>query len=443
MTALNHDDERGVIDRYDETEADDESGTESSDEEDEESEDTIAKKIKKKFDGIIYDLKRSAENKNDDRIMVESRNLADPEDLKIFMSENYSYLAKKSTRNMNLLHFIAEAEKKELPRASKMKHFITELVRLPEDLLQQRDDNEKTPLFCAVTNRHHKLVKVMCQAHREIKRILKIPKSITNSTNCIHQAIIKKASSNDDDLVKFLIDKADSDTLCAYDENGLTPLHLAVEYSRCDEAQVQVVQALVEKCDAALDRTYKHRDKGPLSPYLYLQLTHEEARQKGRAAVDVKREVDKVDAEAAAKGKGYPSRDIFKERERNQPKETAKEASTTLDKPPNQPLMMPPRRAETFTGQHSMPPFPNRSKGPPLRIPPANDQGKGGIATPTEQGRDSDKKSMSKKSKGSRLKATDASADAVKQYLKLYYLRQKHHDAAVQFLYGSQQGIDV
>jgi hypothetical protein len=49
--------------------------------------------------------------------------------------------------------------------------------------------------------------------------------------------------------------EATEDTLCARDNRGCTPLHLAVEYERCTtDSQFDIVKALIENGDSALEK---------------------------------------------------------------------------------------------------------------------------------------------------------------------------------------------
>ncbi|KAJ2990249.1 hypothetical protein NUW58_g3043 [Xylaria curta] len=297
-------------------EADNDSDSASSSDEEE----NPYKKTKTTFDRIIADLKACKMNKSE-HIKVGDFNLNDPSHLSKFFSKYESYLSRACTKEMNLLHYIAEEDRHFMPQPKKMSPLIRELVHLKADLLAQRDKNGNTPLFSAVANRNLRLVKTMCEAHSDVTRILKISKDPVNpqSTNCVHEAISNKLSAKDDDLIKFLIERADTDTLLALNQDGLTPLHLAVEHKRCVEKQVEIVEALIGRCDKALDKTYEHPKRGTLSPYLYLEYTHEEAMKYERPATENRAGPDKLKLrEDAVKGsvqseRGEISKEIQKD----------------------------------------------------------------------------------------------------------------------------------
>ena len=69
--------------------------------------------------------------------------------------------------------------------------------------------------------------------------------------NCIRTAITIGLKPS---LTVRLIKRASGDMLAAQDDNGLTPLHHAVEYSRCTKERRKIVRTLLEHGDGALDK---------------------------------------------------------------------------------------------------------------------------------------------------------------------------------------------
>ncbi|KAJ3567778.1 hypothetical protein NPX13_g6653 [Xylaria arbuscula] len=261
-----------------------------------------------------------------------------------------------------------------------MAPLITALVQLEANLLAQRDDNGKTPLFCAVANKNRRLVKVMCKAHPDINSILRIPKSATNvrSTNCVHQAISKKSAPKDDVLIKYLIERADADTLLALNEDGLTPLHLAVEYKRCDEGQIKIVETLVGSRNKRGEVLMEEQKSGPMT---------------GKVQIFEQQRITQRASEAPA-GK--------------------------------------------FTSHLSMP---DRSRGPLAVATSIENSNKVSPKSPADKEKEG--KSSSSKSKSSKLKPSRTSVEEIKKFLRLYCLRNRLHDDAVEFLYGVQQDKQI
>ena len=189
----------------------------SSDEDDEEE-----VSAKKRFEEITRDLKNG---------QLDLRNEAA---LKEFAIENESCLDQKITGDGDhntLLHMLVEdAKDKVFDTYQPLVKLLLE--RFPQ-LLREKDSNEKTPLYIAISKKRDKLVRFMCDSHTNIDTVLSIP--CYHSENCLHVAIRRNVSPK---LAIFLIQKAGEGTLCAKDDKGNTPLNLAVDYDRCTDAQV-------------------------------------------------------------------------------------------------------------------------------------------------------------------------------------------------------------
>jgi ankyrin repeat protein len=413
-----------------ESESESESEPEEEEEEDENDERSVQKRAKKKFDKIITDLK-------DDTLKF-----GDIASAKAYLQQNAAIITKTSIpKGQTLLHLLAETDKDELnPR--QMKHLVTALVQHPDNLLAVRDKDNKTPLFCAISLRNHRLAKYMCEAHSDADSILKIPRSIQgNAANCLHQAIINKSSAKDDDLAAFLIPLCSVDTLKALDENGLTPLHLAVEYPRCDEPQLKIVEALINKCDKALEMTYEHPKLGLLSPYRYHELTFREATKDPGGTTDNKvKKVDRDGAESVDKGTTVgPTAERDRDRERG-----AAKPSMQTPNPMERPSALAPPQQPQRRGTHIEAPAgkfgPGKATVPDPRgrpLPPIVPvSGPNPMDPKTPSAAPKKKKPTTKKPKIPRSRATEASAQEIKKFLKLYYLRKKKHEEALEFLYG-------
>lgn len=87
----------------------------------------------------------------------------------------------------------------------------------------------------------------MCTTEKDIDTIFRIS---CYQSNCIHQAVKRSVAPK---LITYLIGLASRDTLCAKDDRGNTPLHLAVDYERCIDTQLEVVKAFIARCDEAMD----------------------------------------------------------------------------------------------------------------------------------------------------------------------------------------------
>ncbi|KAI0965231.1 hypothetical protein F4678DRAFT_340691 [Xylaria arbuscula] len=431
--ATNHLDD---IEEYgrDKSQSDPESDSELGSSSDEDEDTRKKNETKDTFDQIIADLKAcKGKRKND--IKSGDYHLNDSAQLSEFLSKHESILSKKCTKDMNLLHYIAEEDRHVMPSPEKIKAFIEALVKLKVDLLAKSDKNGKTPLFAAISNRNFKLAKVMCEAHSDVPRILNTPKDPTNpkSTNCVHEAIIKRKKSSNDDTINFLIKQASDDTLIALNERGLTPLHLAVEYARCDEGQVKIVETLVGKCDRVLDQTYEHPQKGSLSPYLYLEHTYEEALKKEKSEAENKRRSNKISSKEEKFKGSYGSND---QRERvetsmeewklqtsERPRIAQEPGGAPVGKFSSQPNVIIKNQTVHVVGTGVV------------------NSNKNNMDSPADK--DRNRNQWPKDETSSESKPRKASVKDMKSFLRLYCLRNRQHDDAVEFLYGFRQDKQI
>ena len=187
------------------------------------------------------------------------------------------------------LHILVNTEKDDLPREKELKPLVEHLVKSPRGLLKVQEDNGGlTPLHQAIKVRNRNMVKWMCLAYidaeHDINEVLAI-KSLRNE-NCMHLAIQKSAR-----MANFLVDLASAETLSLKDGGGNTPLHLAVEHARCNEKQLDLIKAIVDKCDHRM-KDIKDGDfnKASRSPYRHHLFTCEVAEKKRRTEEQARKE---------------------------------------------------------------------------------------------------------------------------------------------------------
>jgi hypothetical protein len=203
-------------------------------------------------------------------------NLHDASSFKAFVSDNADIFGKSTTRDSNtLLHLLVDDAKK--AAFERYQPLIKHLVETYPELLSKQNDYEMTPLYSAISKKREKFLRYICEIYPHIDAVLGIP--CIRSENCIHLAIRRNILPK---LSIYLIGLANEASLSAKDDNGNTPLHLAVEYSRCTSEQLEVVAALISKCDNALDA----RNNESLSPFLYHERTCLEANVKSRSTKD-------------------------------------------------------------------------------------------------------------------------------------------------------------
>jgi hypothetical protein len=168
-----------------------------------------------------------------------------PEQLEQFESDFGDVLTGQTddTHELTALHILADTKKDQLPESSRLKPLVELLVKRPENLLARKARGGFTAIFVAIWQKKDRMVRWMCTAaHPHTDAILKIKNH--EGKNCLHEAIESRSKCAD-----ILVQYAEPDTLCARDQNGNSVLHLAVQYEQCRKEQLPIIQAMVAKCD--------------------------------------------------------------------------------------------------------------------------------------------------------------------------------------------------
>jgi hypothetical protein len=203
-----------------------------------------------------------------DEIIAKARsgelNLGKKENRQEFLDKYGDVLTKKTRMNsQTLLHIIAATlGHRSLTRC---------LMKNNRKLLEQKDESGKTALHLAIVKKNFDFIHIALQEISDLDKVLQM--RCEHSRNCIHIAIYHGLGENTkgNQYMIRLIQKATEATLSATDQDGLTPLHLAVDYQRASEAQLDVVRALIANGGKALDKfTTNPKD---LSVYQYHQYT--------------------------------------------------------------------------------------------------------------------------------------------------------------------------
>lgn len=405
----------------------DEAGSESDTTTDDEEKSVVS--VNKKFKDIMNDLKNG------------SFDPCDAAKLEHFAAHNASYLGQKMTADSDhntLLHLlVVEAKDKVI---NKYKPLVKLLIDRHPNLLGEKDSNEKTPLYIAISKKRDKLVRFMCDIHHKIDDILSIP--CYRCKNCLHIAVQKDIPK----LATFLISRASEGTLCAKDDKGNTPLHLAVDYKRCTDAQLGIVHALTLQCDRAMDARTSAPDA--FSPFRY----HEHTRAGAKTAKEKEKESSqrKKDEASAAGMDGLAEKDAVGVK--------PKFATQALDMKTQKPVGPKEQGAETDKTNMSNE-APLRKYGGAGGIYSGSGLMGGGYRNAGLEFESSIEGLVNSNGKGSnprtpvmpianprqerekeKAKVTEESAAAIRDYLKLHYMRTRNHDETVDFLYGRNQG---
>jgi hypothetical protein len=364
-------------------------------------------------DAKVQEIFDQIRDSGDRDILVDGLGLYKRAEREKFMEVNRAYVDKETTqKKRNLLHLFADemSEPRFATKTKRLKKLIQELVRLPANLLAKKDAQVNTLVHSALIWGNARLVRYMCEAHDDANSILRIPVEWSGQHlgNFLHLAMTHSDKFRKDrtELLDLLINKSEPDTLCAADAQGFTPLHLAVDASKCDDAQLTTVRALVDRCDQALDIMCKYRGKNCVSPYRYHVLTKEV--------------LDKQRAETEA------YQDLPAQKSQLQP--TTQEVHThTL------PTSSQTDQLSTSINDLPLTRKPNLELGTKVGAVMDN-------TTPPLTPDTDERKPIKKRSRSVKAEPTEAGILAVGQYLKEYCLRTRDHDEAVELLYGPRQG---
>ncbi|KAI9369935.1 hypothetical protein BJX61DRAFT_536065 [Aspergillus egyptiacus] len=156
------------------------------------------------------------------------------------------------------------------------------VVKKKRPLLRQRDRDDRTPLQIAIINKNEFFLKAVLKEVKGNDLDSLLQDCADHEKNYVHTTMA-------------LINAASAHTLCATDDRGLTPLHLAADYERSSESQLSVVQALIARGDSAFDQyTVKPPD---LSVYEYHEHTRYIAEVQARATEERERKAQQVEEE--------------------------------------------------------------------------------------------------------------------------------------------------
>ncbi|KAF7630610.1 hypothetical protein AFLA_011231 [Aspergillus flavus NRRL3357] len=217
--------------------------------------------------------------------------------------ETRQYLATQvDAGKSTALHLIVKHQDKKT--AKKVRPLIQYLAQEHGQILCQRDNNNDTPLHIAIRDQNDRMVYRVLQAFDNLDEAL--AHANDSGKNCIHLAIEKKSRD-----LWALVESASAGTLSAKDNNGNTPLHLAVDYERLDHEDLHlIVETIVNKSDPVM-RKEKNGDFNnffinnkceQMSPYVYhlwtrnraLKLSGDIAEKDGERARNAMRELRNI-----------------------------------------------------------------------------------------------------------------------------------------------------
>jgi ankyrin repeat protein len=432
------------------------------DEDEEEDDDDDEDNIDTAFDELILNIKGDkVTDAKGNPLTLDTQSGVDA-----FILAHKKILGRHNAKKQNLLHLIAgEAGRKDWYR--KTKKLVKTLITTPwaeGDLLAQQDDDEKTPLYCAIATKDHRLAKAMCEAHPHIDDVIRIPSKRTDS---LQKALQLKIPTNAE-LITLMIENSSPETLCAHDDKGLTPLHLAADYARSDDSQLNIVKSIVDRCPRTMDLTYEHKGMGLLSAYRYHEMTYQRGLEKAArearnrevmhqealeqaAREGKKRFLEKKDGGSSTNGQITSKGLMDMAQMRPKPHQPAMEPGMLLASTKSLMKSEPTGKGMGGSAVSKATSLDATLKLSMSKVKTMTKVDGNGDSKATSGTKDKDKDSAKKvkknatgkkvsPSKVAQIVPTEESARNVKKFLKLYCLRTRNHDDAIEFLYGVQQG---
>ncbi|KAJ4385283.1 hypothetical protein N0V93_010344 [Gnomoniopsis smithogilvyi] len=188
---------------------------------------------------------------------------------------------------MNFLHFMASEDLTKEPKDVKLQTTVAYIVTQLCDEMGVLDSSQRTPLTIAIVGRNDVFVRAVCKGTTsavQARISTALASECVNSrdneniTTCLHAAI-QRGSLLRLDLTKVIIELAPEGLFTVADSRGRTPLHLAVEYHRCNNEQIQIVEKLLCKGPAALSLRTSGHPMNRRSVYQHHAKTREDSRQ--------------------------------------------------------------------------------------------------------------------------------------------------------------------
>lgn len=186
--------------------------------------------------------------------------------------------------NQNILHFLAK-DAKLVKNGISLRWVATRIMAYYPELMGQTDDQGRTPFSLAVTERNEIFIRAYSRINpprsHAIQKELKgqFDRSSANpSETYLHLAMKTEISA---EARKILLKAAPAEMIYTRNPEGLTPLHLAVDFNRCSTEQVGVIRVLFNELSlnsamkALTTMTYipQSSAKNNLSAYQYHEYT--------------------------------------------------------------------------------------------------------------------------------------------------------------------------
>lgn len=170
------------------------------------------------------------------------------------LKQNADKLTMSTIQGKTILHMVADIAFEDTtmvsnvkPKISNLKPLISQLLTRHPELASKTDNDIRTPLHYAIKLQVAKVVDIIAdELGDRFDEVLRIPDNTTN--NGLHAAL--KAPKLKKKIPLSLIKRVkSSETFCAQNIERLTPMHIAVEYERCNANQIEIVDEMIKWWD--------------------------------------------------------------------------------------------------------------------------------------------------------------------------------------------------
>lgn len=363
-----------------------------------------------------------------------------PEDKQAFVNRfKTEWSEKTKTEGRNFLHFLAYTDRNS--RGSLRWLMLLAIFSYPKDM-GVRDKYSRTPLSAAIESRNEVFIdacmKIFERRGPDIKAALEKAKCVEQDDDkdvdtCLHLAI---TSNLKPELTKGIIENISEKTFLMQDRRGRTPLHLAVDYEKCSPSQVDIVSHLLRfSPPRALEIRMRKDNMGPSrSAYQHHEITRKLFERKNPGPKEV---IEKKSAQETNKNERFdPDWELLEDEKKK--KASSRIPSRLRDSfrrsEPGEPSlarqgsdMVSPISQEISTPQEaSKPNAPENSSLPDTR------QGQAKSANPSIVQLQQTTRKQQEEQK--------ASADKIREQLKLLYLRTTKPNVALRCLQMHDEG---
>ncbi|OAL39155.1 hypothetical protein AYO20_01473 [Fonsecaea nubica] len=206
-------------------------------------------------------------------------------------------MATSRLRGENFLHFLASSQEDNRSPSTRLavQKLVARMLLHPGgmNLLVERDGESNTPLHTAIQRSNHDFLCAVSGEPRLPLTVKNVRQTIEKGkatwvaiwmrNTFLHDALYSRSLLADNKLLLAIISLAPDDMLLAQDIHGRTPLHLAVEYSKCTPGRLEIVRELISRRRSVLQK----KDFTGHSPHQYHVLSIQ-ASHSGSKALDTR-----------------------------------------------------------------------------------------------------------------------------------------------------------